>query len=40
MASLGVLLMLFIFMFAIIGMSQFALVDMNGAGEMNQHVNF
>ena len=40
MGSLFLLLMLFIFMFAIIGMSQFALVDLNGAGEMNNHVNF
>ena len=27
-------------MFAIIGTSQFALVDLNGAAEMNRHVNF
>lgn len=40
MASLGLLLMLLIFMFSIIGMAQFALVDINGASEMNQHVNF
>ena len=40
MLSLGILLMLLIFMFAIIGMAQFALVDLNGASEMNQHVNF
>lgn len=40
MASLGLLLMLLIFMFSIIGMSMFALVDIDGAGEMNRHVNF
>lgn len=40
MASLGLLLMLLIFMFAIIGMSQFSLVDLDGAAEMNNHVNF
>lgn len=40
MASLGLLLMLLIFMFAIIGMAQFALVGLDGAGEMNRHVNF
>ena len=40
MASLGMILMLLIFMFAIIGMSQFSLVDLDGAGEMNKHVNF
>ena len=40
MASLGLLLMLLIFMFAIIGMSQFSLVDLEGASEMNKHVNF
>jgi len=40
MASLGLLLMLLIFMFAIIGMSQFALVDLDGASEMGYHVNF
>ena len=40
MASLGLLLMLLIFMFAIIGMSQFALVGLDGASEMNRHVNF
>jgi len=40
MASLGLLLMLLIFMFSIIGIAQFALTDLNGASEMNQHVNF
>jgi len=35
MSSLGLLLMLLIFMFAIIGMAQFSLVDINGASEMN-----
>jgi len=40
MASLGLLLMLFIFMFSIIGMAQFALVDLNPADEMGSHVNF
>ena len=40
MASLGLLLMLFIFMFAIIGMSQFATVGLANAEEMNKHVNF
>ena len=40
MASLGVLLMLFIFMFAIIGMSQFATVGLENAEEMGKHVNF
>ena len=32
--------MLLIFMFSIIGMAQFALIDLNGAEEMNVHVNF
>ena len=40
MASLGLLLMLLIFMFSIIGMAQFALIDLEGAAEMNKHVNF
>lgn len=40
MGSLGLLLMLLMFMFAIIGISQFALVDLEGADEMNYHVNF
>lgn len=40
MASLGLLLMLLIFMFAIIGMANFALIDLEGASEMNKHVNF
>ena len=40
MASLGLLLMLLIFMFSIIGMAQFSLVDLDGASEMNKHVNF
>jgi hypothetical protein len=40
MGSLGLLLMLLIFMFSIIGMAQFALVDIGPAGEMNNHVNF
>ena len=40
MASLGLLLMLLIFMFAIIGMAQFSLIDLDGASEMNNHVNF
>lgn len=40
MASLGLLLMLLIFMFSIIGMSQFALVDIGPASEMSNHVNF
>ena len=40
MGSLGALLMLLIFMFAIIGMSQFALIDLDGASEMGKHVNF
>ena len=40
MGSLGLLLMLLIFMFAIIGMSQFSLIDLDGASEMNKHVNF
>lgn len=39
-ASLGLLLMLFIFMFSIIGMSLFALVDVKDASEMNRHANF
>lgn len=40
MGSLGLLLMLLIFMFSIIGMSQFALIDLDGADEMGSHVNF
>jgi|Transcript_13321 hypothetical protein len=40
MASLGLLLMLLIFMFSIIGMAQFSLVDIGDASEMNKHVNF
>lgn len=40
MGSLGVLLMLLIFMFSIIGMSLFALVNLDGASEMGSHVNF
>ena len=40
MASLGLLLMLFIFMFSIIGMSQFATVSVDHDGEMGKHVNF
>ena len=40
MGSLGLLLMLLIFMFSIIGMSQFSLIDLDGASEMNKHVNF
>ena len=40
MASLGLLLMLLIFMFAIIGMAQFSLIDLDGASEMGPHVNF
>jgi len=40
MASLGLLLMLLIFMFSIIGMAQFALVDISSASEMGRHVNF
>lgn len=40
MGSLGLLLMLLMFMFAIIGMSQFAMVDLDGASEMNYHANF
>lgn len=40
MASLGLLLMLLIFMFSIIGMSQFALINLDGASEMGRHVNF
>ena len=40
MGSLGLLLMLLIFMFAIIGMAQFSLIDLDGASEMNKHVNF
>jgi hypothetical protein len=38
--SLGLLLMLLMFMSSIIGVSQFALVSLEGAGEMNYHVNF
>ena len=40
MAALGLLLMLFIFMFAIIGMSQFATIGLENAEEMGKHVNF
>ncbi len=40
MASLGLLLMLLIFMFAIIGMSMFALVKVQDGGEMRDLVNF
>ena len=40
MGSLGTLLLLLIFMFAIIGTSAFALVDLDGAAEMNTHANF
>ena len=40
MASLGVLLMLFIFMFAIIGMAHFSTVVLPDGGEMSKHVNF
>ena len=40
MASLGVLLMLFIFMFSIIGMRLFALVNVGRADELGRHVNF
>ena len=40
MGSIAALLMLLIFMFAIIGMSQFALVDLEGADEMGKYVNF
>lgn len=40
MASLGLLLMLLIFMFSIIGLAQFSLVDLDGASEMGKHVNF
>ena len=40
MGSLGLLLMLLLFMFAIIGMSTFALIDLEDADEMNRHVNF
>lgn len=40
MGSLGLLLMLLIFMFAIIGMAQFSLVDLKDASEMGKHVNF
>lgn len=40
MGSLGLLLMLLMFMSAIIGVSQFALINLDGAGEMNSHVNF
>lgn len=40
MGILGTLLMLFIFMFTIIGMSQFATLDLADASEMNNHVNF
>lgn len=40
MASLGLLLMLFIFMFSIIGMSLFALVDIKDTDELTRHVNF
>ena len=40
MGSIALLLMLLIFMFAIIGMSQFSLVNLQDASEMNKHVNF
>lgn len=40
MASLGLLLMLFIFMFSIIGMALFALIDIREASEMGRYVNF
>jgi len=40
MASLGALLMLLIFMFSVIGLAQFSLVDLEGASEMGPHVNF
>ena len=40
MASLGLLLMMLTFMFAIIGVALFALVDIKDANEMNRHVNF
>ena len=40
MGILGTLLMLFIFMFTIIGMSQFATIDLADASQMNNHVNF
>ena len=40
MAALGLLLMLLIFMFAVIALAQFSLIDLEGASEMNKHVNF
>ena len=40
MASLFLLLMLFIFMFSIIGIQLFALVDIESADVMDRHVNF
>ena len=40
MGSLGLIMFILIFMFSIIGMSQFALVDLDGAGEMSRHVHF
>lgn len=40
MGSVGVLLMLIIFMFSIIGMSSFSLINLDGAAEMGTHVNF
>ena len=40
MGSLGLLLMLLMFMFSIIGISQFWLVNLDGADEMGYHVNF
>ena len=40
MGSLGVLLMLLIFMFSIIGTAQFSLINLDGAAEMGNHVNF
>lgn len=40
MGSLGLLLMLLIFMFSIIGMAMFSLIDLDGAAEMGPHVNF
>ena len=38
--SLCLLLMSLIFVFAVIGTSQFSLIDLEGASEMNKHVNF
>lgn len=40
MGSLGLLLMLLIFMFSIIGMAIFSLINLDGAAEMGPHVNF